>query len=168
MTNYALMALNNEIYDSTKTLLPCNKLLSDFHDLYDEIKLVGKRYKLLKEDNAFLSHEFEKFKNEYDKCLLMPCTKCEELESFKKKNILLQEILENFKIDNNSLNMILTHKSHVRRKEGISSMSSTQQMSTIFVKEPTLHVSLRLSVIFVINMVIMFINVYLKNMTSIN
>ena len=47
VVNYALMALNDEISDSNESYLPYDELLKAFHDLFDECKLVGKKYKLL-------------------------------------------------------------------------------------------------------------------------
>ena len=38
VTNYALMAFNNEVFDSFETSLSHDELLESFHNLYDELK----------------------------------------------------------------------------------------------------------------------------------
>lgn len=93
--NYAPMTLNDELSDSIKSHLVYDDLLIAFNDLYDECKLVSKKYKLLKKEHASLVIEFDKLKNEHDDSILASCTKCDEIDSLKKENALLQEILEN-------------------------------------------------------------------------
>ena len=48
------MALNDEVSDSIKSYLAYDDLLIIFNDLYDECKLLGKKYKLLKNEHASL------------------------------------------------------------------------------------------------------------------
>ena len=48
-------------------------------------------------------------------------TKCDELESLKKENMFLQHTIENSKIGNKSLNMILANQSCVSREEELAS-----------------------------------------------
>ena len=69
--------------------LPYDELLNAFHDLFDECKLVDKKYKLLKKEHASLASEFDKLRNKHDDSMLAPCTKCKKIYSFKKDNIFL-------------------------------------------------------------------------------
>ena len=52
VANYVFMAFDDEIYELTKTSLSYNELFDAFHDLYDELKIIGKKYKLLKKDHV--------------------------------------------------------------------------------------------------------------------
>ena len=73
VANYALVAFDDEVCDSIETSLLYNKLLDAFHDLYDEFKLVGKKYKLLKKNHTSISSKFKILKNEHGNYMLTPC-----------------------------------------------------------------------------------------------
>ena len=84
------MAYGDEVSNSTKAHLSFDELLSTFHDLFDECKLVNKKYKLLKKEHASLVNDFDRLKIKHDDSLA-PCTKCDELETFKKENLQLMK-----------------------------------------------------------------------------
>ena len=95
-------------------ILSFNELLSAFHDLFDECRILSKKFNCLKKEHAILNNEFEKLK--YNNPSLPLCTKCEHLEALEKENMLLKETLKKFKVGSKSLNMILANKSHVHRR----------------------------------------------------
>lgn len=70
-------------------------LLITFNNLYDEYKLAGIKYKLLKKEHTYIVNEFDELKNEHDDSMLASQTKSDEIDSLKKENVLLQEILKN-------------------------------------------------------------------------
>ena len=136
------MAIGDEVSNSIDANLSFDELLSTFHDLFNECKLIIKKYKLLKKEHASLVSDLDRLKVKHNSCLT-PCTKCDELEILKKENLLLKETSEKFEVGSKFLNMILANKGHVHRKSGIRFVSSSHQNPTTFVKGPTLHVSPR-------------------------
>ena len=53
VAHYALMIIGDEVSSSLDANLSFDELLSAFHDLFDECKLVSKKYKLLKKRACF-------------------------------------------------------------------------------------------------------------------
>ena len=119
--------------------LSFDKLLNVFHDLFDECKIISRKYKLLKNKHDSLVSNFDKLKTEYHDSLA-PCIKCHDLESLQKENLLLKDTLKKFEVGSKSLNMILTNKGHVPKRSGIGFVRSPHQNPTTFIKGPILHV----------------------------
>lgn len=60
------MAIRDEVSSSLNANLSFDELLSAFHNLFDECKLVSKKYKLLKKEHTSLVSDFDKLKIEHD------------------------------------------------------------------------------------------------------
>ena len=87
------MALGDEVSNSIEAHLSFDELLNAFHDLFDEYKLVSRKYKLLKKEHASLVSEFNRLNIMHENEISSPCIKCEELEMLKKENLLQHETL---------------------------------------------------------------------------
>lgn len=68
------MALNNKVFNSHKTSLSHDELLKIFHDLYNEPKMIDRKYNLLKMNHISLTNKFDVLKNKYGKYILTYCT----------------------------------------------------------------------------------------------
>ena len=68
------MAIGDEVSGSLDVNLSFNKLLSAFHDLFDECRIMSKKFNCLKKEHTLINNEFEKLK--HDNPLLPLCTKC--------------------------------------------------------------------------------------------
>ena len=112
VAHYALMAIGEEVTNLLDADLSFDELLNAFHDLFDECKIINRKYKLLKKEHDSFTCNFDKLKTEYHDSLA-PCIKCHDLESLQKENLLLKDTLKKFEVGSKSLNMILTNKGHV-------------------------------------------------------
>ena len=55
VTNYVLMTFNNEVINSFGTSLLYQELHEVFHDLYDKLQKISKKYNSLKRDYLLLT-----------------------------------------------------------------------------------------------------------------
>ena len=139
VAHYALMAIREEVTNLIDADLSFDELLNAFHDLFDECKIISRKYKLLKNKHDSLVRNFDKLKTEYHDSLAQ-CEKCHDLETLQKENLLLKDTLMKFEVGSKSLNMILTNKGHVPKRSGIGFVRSPHQNPTTFIKGPILHV----------------------------
>ena len=109
------MAIRDEVTSLLDANLTFDELLSAFHELFDECRILSKKYNSLKKEHASPISNFDRLKVEHNDSLASH-TKCDELELLQKKNLLLKKTLEKFEVGCKSLNMILTNKGHVYRK----------------------------------------------------
>ena len=117
------MAIGEEVTNLIDADLSFDELLNAFHDLFDECKIISRKYKLLKKEHDGLTCNFDKLKAEYHDSL-GSCIKCHDLETFQKENLLLKDTLKKFEVGSKSLNMILTNKGHVPKRSGIGFVRS--------------------------------------------
>ena len=89
VTHYALMATREEVTNLLDADLSFDELLNAFHDLFDECKVINRKYKLLKRVHDNLTCEFDKLKVEHHDSL-NSCIKCHDLETLQKENLLLR------------------------------------------------------------------------------
>ena len=133
------MAIGEEVMNLIDADLSFDELLNAFHDLFDECKIISRKYKLLKKEHDSLTCDFDKLKTEYHDSLA-PCAKCHNLETLQNENLELKDTLKKFEVGSKSLNMILTNKGHVPKRSGIGFVRSTHQNPITFTKGPILHV----------------------------
>ena len=139
VAHYALMAIGEEVTNLLDADLSFDELLNAFHDLFDECKIINRKYKLLKKEHDSLTCDFDKLKTKYHDSL-NSCIKCHDLETLQKENLLLKDTLKKFEVGSKSLNMILANKGHVPKRSGIGFVRSPHQNPTTFIKGPILHV----------------------------
>ena len=83
------MAIGEEVTSSIDANLSFDELLNVFHDLFDECKSISKKYKLLKKEHDSLVSDYNRLNVKHNDSLA-PCTKCHEVKTFRKENLLLK------------------------------------------------------------------------------
>ena len=73
------MAIGEEVTNLIDANLSFDELLNTFYDLFDECKIISRKYKLLKREHDSLTCNFDKLKTEYHDSL-SSCIKCHDLE----------------------------------------------------------------------------------------
>ena len=73
------MAIGEGVSNLIDVYLSFDKLLNAFYDLFDEWKIISRKYKLLKKEHDTLVSNFDKLKIKHNDSLA-PCTKCHDLE----------------------------------------------------------------------------------------
>jgi len=101
VAHYVLMIIGDEVTSSIDANLSLDKLLNAFHDLFDECKIISKKYKLLKKEQDSLISDFDKLKIKHNDSLA-PCTKYHEVETLRKENLLLKDTLKKFEVGSKS------------------------------------------------------------------
>ena len=83
------MAIGEEVTNFIDADLSFDKLLNAFHDLFDECKIISRKYKLLKKEHDSLICNFDKLNAEHHDSL-NSCIKCHDLETSKRKTCYLR------------------------------------------------------------------------------
>ena len=83
VAHYALMAIGDEVTNLIGADLSFDELLNAFHDLFDECKIISRKYKLLKKEHDIFVSNFDKLKIKHNDSLV-PCMKCYDLETLQR------------------------------------------------------------------------------------
>ncbi|CAL9120996.1 unnamed protein product [Musa textilis] len=138
VSNFTLMAVGEVVIELFNKDLNFDELSNVFHELFDECRVISRKFNLLKKEHALLVSKFDSLK--LNTLSFSPCSKCEHLETLKKENLLLKETLDKFKVSSKTLDMILANKGHIHKKSGVRFASGSHRNPTTFIKGPTLHV----------------------------